>query len=249
MHIHMGNQLAENTENKLFLWCLKRADLIILLAKKWERMFKEWFPGIETPTTVVYNASTHVEKVDWGRKQKRIIMVGYLDDNKAPDLLLKAWDSIRGDYPDWRVSFLGNGEVERFQRMAKEMGLLDTVEFTGYVMGDKKKEYFDTASIYCLCSYHEGFPMAVLEAWEHCIAVVTTPVGGLPDVIDEEKNALTFDFGDWLGLAKQLRTLMDDESLRKNMADYAYEFVEEKFSAQNGDEKFRRLYALCTIKK
>jgi glycosyltransferase involved in cell wall biosynthesis len=176
-------------------------------------------------------------------------MVGYLDDNKAPDLLLKAWDSIRGDYPDWRVSFLGNGEVERFQRMAKEMGLLDTVEFTGYVMGDKKKEYFDTASIYCLCSYHEGFPMAVLEAWEHCIAVVTTPVGGLPDVIDEEKNALTFDFGDWLGLAKQLRTLMDDESLRKNMADYAYEFVEEKFSAQNGDEKFRRLYALCTIKK
>ena len=249
MHIHMGNQLAENTENKLFLWCLKRADLIILLAKKWERMFKEWFPSIETPTTVVYNASTHVEKVDWSRKQKCIIMVGYLDDNKAPDLLLKAWNSIRGDYPDWRVSFLGNGEVERFQRMAKEMGLLDTVGFTGYVTGEKKKEYCDTASIYCLCSYHEGFPMAVLEAWEHSIAVVTTPVGGLPDVIDEEKNALTFDFGDWPGLAKQLKRLMDDEALRKTMADYAYEFVEEHFSLKNGDEKIRMLYLLCITKK
>lgn len=242
MHIHMGNQLAGNTENKLFLWCLKRADLIVLLAKKWERMFKEWFPSIETPTTVVYNASTHVEKVDWNRKQKRIIMVGYMDDNKAPDLLLKAWDSVKDDYQDWRVSFLGNGEVERFQRMAKEMGLLDTVEFTGYVIGDKKKEYFDTASIYCLCSHHEGFPMAVLEAWEHSIAVVTTPVGGLPDVIEEGKNALTFDFGDWQGLAKQMKRLMDDEALRKTMADFAYEFVEKEFTLDNINNKFTLIY-------
>jgi len=242
MHIHMGNQLAENTENKLFLWCLKRADLIILLAKKWERMFKEWFPGIETPTTVVYNASTHVEKVDWSRKQKRIIMVGYMDDNKAPDLLLKAWDNIKEDYPDWRVSFLGNGEVERFKQMAMDMGLQDSVEFTGYVTGDRKKEYFDTASVYCLCSYHEGFPMAVLEAWEHSIAVITTPVGGLPDVIEEGKNALTFDFGDWQGLAKQMKRLMDDEALRKAMADYAYEFVEKEFALDNINNKFTLIY-------
>jgi len=205
-------------------------------------MFKEWFPGIETPTTVVYNASTHVEKVDWSRKQKRIIMVGYMDDNKAPDLLLKAWDNIKEDYPDWRVSFLGNGEVERFKQMAMDMGLQDSVEFTGYVTGDRKKEYFDTASVYCLCSYHEGFPMAVLEAWEHSIAVITTPVGGLPDVIEEGKNALTFDFGDWQGLAKQMKRLMDDEALRKAMADYAYEFVEKEFALDNINNKFTLIY-------
>ena len=106
----------------------------------------------------------------------------------------------------------------------------------------RKKEYFDTASVYCLCSYHEGFPMVVLEAWEHSIAVVTTPVGGLPDVIEEGKNALTFDFGDWQGLAKQLKRLMDDEALRKAMADYSYDFVEKHFSSNQVNESLSLIY-------
>ncbi len=242
MHIHMGNQLEEHKKNRLFLWCLRRADLIILLAKKWERLFKEWFPCIGVPTTVVYNASTHVEKVDWVKKEKRILMAGYLNDNKAPELLLKAWRNIKDDYPDWRVSILGNGEVERFCQMSEDMGLRESVDFTGYIMGERKKEYFEAASILCLCSYQEGFPMVVLEAWEHCIPVVSTPVGGLPDVIEEGRNVLTFDFGDWQGLAKQMRVLMDDENLRHEMAEYSYDFVERRFSPQRYNEDIRGIY-------
>ena len=242
MHIHMGNQLENHQENRLFLWCLRRADLIILLAKKWERLFKEWFPSIDVPTTVVYNASTHVEKVDWRKKEKSILMVGYLNDNKAPDLLLKAWKGIKDDYPDWRVSILGNGEVERFKRMAKELGLQDSVEFLGYIEGDEKKRFFEGASIYCMCSYQEGFPMVVLEAWEHGICVVATPVGGLPDVIEEGKNVLTFNFGNVKELAAQLKVLMNSESLRKKIADYSYEFVEEKFSTKKINQQWISIY-------
>ena len=242
MHIHMGNQLEDHQKNRLFLWCLRRADLIILLAKKWERLFKEWFPDIGVPTTVVYNASTHVEKVDWTKKEKRILMAGYLNDNKALDLLLKAWRNIKDDYLDWRVSILGNGEVERFQKMATEMGLAETVEFLGYITGTKKQMFFESASVFCLCSYQEGFPMVVLEAWEYGIPVVTTPVGGLPDVIEEGKNVLTFGFGDWQGLAAQLCRLMTDEALRREMADYAYECVEEKFASSVLNDKWKQVY-------
>ena len=242
MHIHMGNQLEEHKKNRFFLWCLRRADLIILLAKKWERLFKEWFPCVGVPTTVVYNASTHVEKVDWVKKEKRILMAGYLNENKAPDLLLKAWRSIKDDYPDWRVSILGNGEVERFKKMATEMGLAETVEFLGYITGTKKQMFFESASVFCLCSYQEGFPMVVLEAWEYGIPVVTTPVGGLPDVIEEGKNVLTFGFGDWPGLSKQLKRLMDDEAVRRAMADYEYEFVEHEFSSLSINRKLLTVY-------
>lgn len=238
----MGNQLAEHTKNGLFKWCLNRSDLVVLLAKKWKALFDENFSDVKVPTAVLYNPSTHVEKVDWGCKQKLIIMVGFLNDNKAPNVLLKAWDMIREEYPEWRVAILGNGEVERFKRMAEDMGLQDSVQFTGYLVGKEKEKYFEEASIFCMCSYQEGFPMVVLEAWEHDICVVTTPVGGLPDVLEEGKNALTFDFGDARGLADQLIRLMDSESLRRQLADYSYNFVEEHFSAKEIDREQCRIY-------
>lgn len=238
----MGNQLAEHTKNGLFKWCLNRSDLVVLLAKKWKALFDENFSDVKVPTAVLYNPSTHVEKVDWGCKQKLIIMVGFLNDNKAPNVLLEAWAMIRDKYPEWKVSLLGNGEVERFKQLAENMELQDSVEFAGYVVGEEKKKYLEEASIFCMCSYQEGFPMVVLEAWEHNICVVTTPVGGLPDVLEEGMNALTFDFGDVQGLSNQLMTLMDNEKLRRQMSDYSYDFVEEHFSAMKINKAIGEIY-------
>ena len=84
--------------------------------------------------------------------------------------------------------------------------------------------------------------MVVLEAWAHGISVVTTPVGGLPDVLDEGRNALTFGFGDWQGLAAQLERLMDDPELREEMAEYARRFVQERFSLESIGGELAEIY-------
>lgn len=242
MHIHMGNQLRNHTENRLFLWCLERADLIILLAKKWERLFREEYSGIKTKTTVLYNACGEVPAVAPEEKTKTIIMAAYFNENKAPDLLLRAWQTLEDKYLDWRVYMLGNGEVARYKQMADEMSLSDTVKFTGYITGKEKEEYFRKASIYCMCSYEEGFPMVVLESWAYGICVVTTPVGGLPDVIEEGRNCLTFPFGDSDTLAERLECLMSDDQLRWNMMRNARELVMEGFSAEKINHDICRIY-------
>jgi len=241
MHIHMGNQLKNHTGNRLFLWCLKRADLVILLAKKWQTLFKELYTDIQTPTTVLYNACETVPEVPFEEKEKIIMMAAYFNDNKSPDLLLKAWQKIKDKYPDWRVCMLGNGEVERFRQMADEMGLQDTVTFTGYVVGKERDDYFRKASIYCMCSYEEGFPMVVLEAWAYGICVVTTPVGGLPDVLEDGKNALTFDFGNWEGLSDRLLQLIEHEEERKAMATFSRQMVYEQFSLNTINQQYEEL--------
>ncbi len=243
MHIHMGNQLRNHTDNGLFKWCLNRADLVVLLAKKWQRLFADSYADVKTPTTVIYNACEIVPEVPYEYKDKRIMMAAFFNDNKAPDLLLKAWLSIKDKYPDWHVDMLGNGEVDRFKKMADDMGLADSVNFTGYVTGKEREEYYRKASIYCMCSYEEGFPMVVLEAWAYGISVVTTPVGGLPDVLDEGRNALVFDFGDWQGLAKQLSILIDNENMRRDMARYSREFVMSRFSLDAINDDVRAVYS------
>ena len=243
LHIHMGNQLRNHTENKLFLWCLKRADLVVLLAKKWQTLFREWYADIKTPTTVVYNACETVPEVPSEEKERIIMMAALFCQNKAPELLLKAWKIIKDKNPDWRVCMLGNGQVERYKRMAEEMGLSDTVTFTGYVTGKERDDYFRKASIYCMCSYEEGFPMVVLEAWAYGICVATTPVGGLPDVLEDGKNAQVFDFGDWEGLAARLDQLMGHEEARRAMATYSRRFVYEQFSLSTINQQYEQVYS------
>lgn len=242
LHLHVGNQL-KTKKNPLFVFCLKKADRIVLLAKKWERLFSTYYPEVDVPTSVIYNACEVTPEVSFEEKEKRIMMAVWFNYNKAADLLLKAWKAIKDDYPDWRVDLLGNGEVERFKRMADEMGLSNTVSFPGYVVGKEREDYFRKASIYCMCSYEEGFPMVVLESWMYGINVVTTPVGGLPDVIVEGKNCLTFEFGDWERLAKQLRVLMDDENKRKEMARYSREFGIEHFSLEKINADIEKMYS------
>ena len=242
MHIHMGNQLRNHTDNRLFKWCLNKSDLIILLAKKWQDLFAESYSDIKTPTVILYNACEYVPEVSFEEKENTIIMAAYFNDNKAPDLLLKAWQSIKDKYPDWKVCMLGNGEVERFRKMSEDFGLQDSVTFTGYITGQKREEYYKKASIYCMCSYEEGFPMVVLEAWAYGINVVTTPVGGLPDVLEDGRNALVFDFGDWRGLADRLSKLIENKQMRDDMAKYSRQFVYSRFSVEKINDKIVGLY-------
>lgn len=148
MHVHMGNQLENHTHNQLFIWCLNRADRVVLLAKKWQKCFADWFPTVKTKTAVIYNACAPAPAVDYSIKEKSIIMAAFLNDNKHPDLLLKAWKNLKADFPDWHLTIMGNGEVERFQTMAHGMGLDDSVTFTGYITGKQKEDVWNKASIY-----------------------------------------------------------------------------------------------------
>ena len=77
---------------------------------------------MKAKTAVIYNACAPTPAVDYSIKEKSIIMAAFLNDNKHPDLLLKAWKNLKADFPDWHVTIMGNGEVERFQRYGSNYG-------------------------------------------------------------------------------------------------------------------------------
>ncbi len=247
MHVHVGNQLLDHCDDIFFIWLLKNSDCILLLAHRWKKIFDESFVRrykdiCFPPVEVIYNPCLTVSRVAFAEKKKIIAMAAYFCDNKAPDLLIRAWQSIHEDYLEWHVVMMGNGEVDRYRQLTKDMGVDESVLFAGYVVGKERERMLREASIYCMCSYKEGFPMVVLESWMYGINVVTTPVGGLPDVIEDEKNCLVFDFGDWQGLARQLRVLIEDEAKRQEMSEYSRTFVESVFSIEKIDGQYDRLY-------
>lgn len=89
--------------------------------------------------------------------------------------------------------------------------------------------------------------MVVLEAWNYGISVISTPVGGLPDVVEEAKNCLTFPFGDSEALAQQLYRLMNDIQLRDEMGRYSRDFVERTFSLDRVSSDAEAIYESMSL--
>lgn len=243
LHIHVGNQLERYSKDKFFLFCLKHSDLIIFLSNNIKKKFEKFYPQITTSVTVVYNPCENVTPKIYANRDNIILYAGILNSNKAYDLLLKAYSYVKNELKDWKIVFLGNGEIKKAQKLSSSLGISENVEFHGYLIGNDKKRFFENSSIFCLCSYQEGFPMAVIEAWSYGIPVITTRVGALPEVIIENKNAITFNFGDPLELAEKLKFCVENYALREKMSSFASSFSKDKFSLSTISHQLDKLYS------
>lgn len=171
-------------------------------------------------------------------KKKQILSAGVVNARKGYKDLIKgfkiALDSLNGSNgsigTEWKLVFAGSGELEEGKALAKELGIESQVEFLGWVAGEAKDRVFRETSIFCLPSYAEGFPMAVLDAWAYGLPVVATPVGGLPDIVKDGEDCLLFNPGDCEQLAVQLERLITDEELREKIEAASRNFAEKVFN-------------------
>jgi glycosyltransferase involved in cell wall biosynthesis len=100
----------------------------------------------------------------------------------------------------------------------------------GWVTGENKEALLSTASIFVLPSYYEGLPMSVLEAMAWGVPVITTPVGGIPEVVRHGEEGVIVQPGDIVGLTAALRQLLDDESLRQRLGANGRKRIQHIFS-------------------
>lgn len=243
LQLHVGNQIEDYKNSKLFHFCIKHSNLVLLLSPLWENKFDNLFSQFHVKSDYLYNAYLPVHSIDYKLHTKTIAYAAHMNANKAYDVLLKAFARIKDSYPDWKLIMMGDGEVDKAQQLAQKLDIERQVVFTGYITGQEKEKYFQEASIFCMCSYQEGFPMVVLEAWGYGIPVITTPVGGLPDVIEENKNAVTFGFGNDKELANKLSHIIEDYAKRESMSKYSHAYVSTKFSLSAISDKLSNIYS------
>jgi glycosyltransferase involved in cell wall biosynthesis len=84
--------------------------------------------------------------------------------------------------------------------------------------------------------------MAVLDAWAHGLPVITTPVGGLPDVLIPGINALVFEPGDTVGLAELLNELITSNALRQRISEESIKLSQGTFSIASITKQLNEIY-------
>lgn len=245
MHLHVGNQLSmeKYINNRLAHWCMRKSNFLVLLGHQCEFSLNKYWKDVRVPRQVIYNACDEARSLPYKSHDKTILFVGRFTKNKAGDILIRAFAKVHKNYPGWRVCMLAEGpEREYCQNLAKGLGVENEIEMLGFLYGEEKSRYFQKAGIFCLCSYYEGFPMVVLEAWSYGVPVIATPAGGLVDVMEEGKTGLTYDFGDVDGLAQKLGMLMGEEELREKISIYSQNYVRQKFSIEEIGRQWQHLY-------
>lgn len=242
-HFHPSNEkfLYESANKSLYRNLFSRADLVLVLSEQWRRWIKEAL-GLTEHIEVLYNPCPIVERKP-ELKQNEILFAGTVIPRKGYADLIRGFAKIASKHPDWKVVIAGNGEIDKAKAIAKECGIENQVVFLGWVNGHAKDLAFQRASIYCLASDGEGFPMCVLDAWAYGIPCVVTPVGGLPDIVIDGENALVFPVGDVDILARQLERMISDNGLRNRIAQASLELAHTTFNVKNLNHALEGIYS------
>lgn len=231
------SELKRNEVRSLFA----KADVVIVLSEEW----LSWFDsrGFCTNSYIVmHNAVAVPEEPCSPCSHQDVLFLGRLDANKSPDVLLRASRRMLEEHPGSKLLFAGDGFPDRYEALARELGIAERCEFLGWITGEDKEGLFARAGAYCLPSKNEGMPMSVLEAMAHGIPTVATPVGGVPQVIEDGVNGYIIPVGDESTLSAVLCRLAGSPSLRFEIGSAGRNTIRNDFSVDRNVKELARIY-------
>lgn len=241
IHLHCGTQI-DAIWSSIYQRMFTKCDVAIVLSGCSKKRI-EYYVGKNIDIEVVYNPCPVVKRFTQNViKKNYILFSGTLYEGKGYKDLIRAFAKIAKKFPEWKVVFAGNGEIEIGRDLANSLGIGQQVIFCGWVHGEDKDRLFRESQVLCLPSYAEGFPMAVLDAWAYTLAVITTPVGGIPDVAVDGENILLFDSGDVDELSVKLEMIISSNKLRKKISDASRDFSRGMFSLDNFSNSIDAIY-------
>ena len=182
------------------------------------------------------------------KSNNRILFVGRLLPVKGVDILLKALAMLD---EDWTLDIVGDGpEMNTLEKLSQELHLNDRVTFHGAVQRDEITKFYSSADILVLPSQttptgeQEGLGVVLLEAMMSKVAVIGTNCGGIPEVIDNEKNGLLVEQGEVESLSSAISRLIGDSKLRAELIANAHNEVIANFSEDALTEQIRNWYGV-----
>lgn len=218
------------------------AHLLIVLSHQWIKWINEAFPDNNYNFEVLYNPCPQVNRNNT-HKEKYILFAGTLIERKGYNRLIEAFSQIANKYLDWQLVFAGNGEIENAKKIQQKLDIpIEQIKYLGWISGTEKETVFQNASVYCLPSWGEGFPMGILDAIAYGIPIVTTPVGGVPDIIIHKKNGYVFDIYNTEMLAKELEILILSENKRKSFVVETDKLLKHDFDVNVINNQLATLY-------
>jgi glycosyltransferase involved in cell wall biosynthesis len=252
LHVHDYNYAEEYARRSALMRGLiaitfRRAIRVITLGKRDMEGLAELLQLPRQKMIVLHNAVPDPTQQQIGKggvnDQPHILFLGHLSARKGVPDLLRALARPELSARQWRVTMAGGGPIAEYQRLAQDLGVADRVDFAGWLGASDVQALCANADVLVLPSHAEGLAMAVLEGLANGLAVITTPVGAHPEVIEPEVSGLLIAPGDVEALSSALVRVIDDGDLRQRLRAGARRRFLEKFDVRSYAVRLSQLHA------
>jgi glycosyltransferase involved in cell wall biosynthesis len=223
---------------------LGHSSAVIALGNTWAERLTAIQPSAEI--FVIPNPARPSEAVEQPKECQPVgvLFVGRVEEQKGTFCLIEAWHQMVVDHEarrSARLTIVGDGDVERAHALVRELGLEDNVAITGWVTPVEVQRFLRSSQVLVLPSHIEGQPMSILEAMANGLCVIASPVGGIPDLIDDSCGILVPP-GDVASLASALGDVVQDEQTRVRLGNAALQRVRDEFDVDVIWRRFDQLY-------
>lgn len=121
----------------------------------------------------------------------RLLTIARLSEEKGHLILLPAFAKLRESYPEARLTLAGDGPMRQaVEARIAELGLGDAVTITGWVSSERVRDEIAAARLVVQPSFIEGLPVVLMEAMAMGRPVISTFVGGIPELVTPETGWL-----------------------------------------------------------
>ena len=175
------------------------------------------------------------DKKDASKSQ--IIWVGKATEGKRPELFFR----LAKNFPEFRFLMIAppTRDIKYYKKIKEAASKIDNLDFMEYVLHNKIDRYYAESLMFINTSFSEGFPNTFLEAWGNYLPIVS--IGFDPDEIIC-KNKIGFHPKTFEQMVKDVKTLLKNENLRKEMGLSARRYVEKEHEVKRILNEYQRLF-------
>jgi glycosyltransferase involved in cell wall biosynthesis len=223
---------------------LKRSNKIIAVSDFTRRELLQYYKVREDKIRVIHNGvdTNKFQPASDKRKAKQelgfnpddttILSVGRLYARKGLFTLIESMPAVVRKFPRAKFIISGKGQSDEMKKLvahAQKLGILDNIVFTGYYPDRKLPRLYQAADVFAFSTFYENLPFAVLEALSTGLPVVTTSVGGIPEMIDDGKNGFLVEPFNSRELSDRILYYLEHPGAASEMSFMARKVIEERF--------------------
>jgi glycosyltransferase involved in cell wall biosynthesis len=175
-----------------------------------------------------------------------VAFAGRLVSYKGLPLLLSVWKKIITHYPQATLLLVGGGSMDIYncEREVKEFIEVNHLQGSVILTGEVRnvQEYLRASDLFVFPTEKEAFGISLIEAMSCGLPVITTPVGGLKDIVQDGINGLLVNPGDKIGLYNALDKLITDQTFRNNLGLLARQTVMDRYSTESVTKRYIEVF-------